>query len=253
MNKKAVRFILILLGIVVIVILSNITMRSLPVSVSEVRIDYKGGDTLVDRAYVVSKLHSKFGDLAKKKRKEVHAEQLEAYLMQQNFISKANVFLSLTGKLNIDIVQNRAIVRVYTSNGGQFYIDDDMQVCSSDFPKAANVIIASGELKGVPKAKSALDTAAFPQYHTIYNVAKIISEDDILRNQIDQIFFSKKEGLQLIPKVGDYVILLGQAGHEKEKLNKLHYLYKDGFSKHGWDNYSLVDLKFENQVVCTRK
>ena len=57
----------------------------------------------------------------------------------------------------------------------------------------------------------------------------------------------------MLPKVGDYVILLGSTESMEEKLNKLHYLYKYGFSKHGWDNYSEVNLEFNNQVICTRK
>ncbi len=253
MNKRAIRFFLILLGIIVVVVCANITMRNLGIAQININIDYKGGDVLIENQDVTRILGKKFGNLSSKKRKEVHSEEIEAYLLQRNMIAEANVFLSLTGKLNIDIVQNKPIVRVYNKNGGQFYIDDSMRVCNSNLKRAANVIVANGELDGLPQVKKELDTTAFPLYHKLYEVADIVSKDDILKNQIDQIFYSKKDGFQLIPKVGDYVILLGDGTSAKERLRKLHYLYKDGFSKHGWDNYSLVNLIFDNQVICTRK
>ena len=253
MSRKAIRVLLILFAIVVIVVLANITMRNLGIATIEIKIDYKGGDTLISNGDVLKTVERKFGKLSSKKRKEIHCEEIETYLLQQNLISTANVFLTLGGTLNMDVSQNRMLVRVYNTSGGQFYLDCDEQVCSASFRGAANVIIASGELVGLPKPKSLLDTISFRRYHEIYKIARFIEQDNVLRNQIDQIYFSKKDKFQLIPKVGDYVILLGEADMLEERLRKLHYLYKEGFTKYGWNNYSLVNLRFDNQVVCTRK
>lgn len=253
MNRKAIRFLLVLFAIIVIVVLANITMRNLSIARVDVTVDYKGGDTLISTNDVVKTVERKFGKLSLKKRKDVHSEDIEAYLLQQNLISNANVFLTLGGELNIDVSQNRMLVRVYNLSGSQFYLDCDEQVCQSSFDGAANVIVASGDLNGMPKYKTSLDTVDFPIYHDIYKIAKFIEQDNVLKNQIDQIYFSKKDKFQLIPKVGDYVILLGEADRLEERLRKLHYLYKEGFTKYGWDNYSLVNLRFDNQVICTRK
>lgn len=253
MNKKAIRFLLVLFSIVMLVILANITMRNLGIAQIDVKIDYKGGDTLISGDDVMKTVERQFGKLSSKKRKEIHCEEIESYLLRQNLISTANVFLTLSGTLNVDIVQNRMLVRIYNTSGGQFYLDYNEQVCSALFRGAANVIIASGELRGMPMSKSFLDSVSFPIYHEIYKIASLIERDNILRNQIDQIYFSKKDKFQLIPKVGDYVILLGETDRLEERLRKLHYLYKEGFTKYGWNNYSLVNLKFDNQVVCTRK
>ena len=244
---------LVLFSIVMLVILANITMRNLGIAQIDVKIDYKGGDTLISGDNVMKTVERQFGKLSSKKRKEIHCEEIESYLLRQNLISTANVFLTLSGTLNVDIVQNRMLVRIYNTSGGQFYLDYNEQVCSALFRGVANVIIASGELRGMPMSKSFLDSVSFPIYHEIYKIASLIERDNILRNQIDQIYFSKKDKFQLIPKVGDYVILLGETDRLEERLRKLHYLYKEGFTKYGWNNYSLVNLKFDNQVVCTRK
>ncbi len=253
MNRKAIRFFIVVISIVVVVVVANITMRNLGIAQLNINIEYNGGDALLEEDDVSRMLKKKFGNLFDQKRKDIHSEEIEAFLLKQNLVSEANVFLSLTGKLNVNIVQNKVIVRVYGKGGEQFYLDDKMQVCKVSLRKAANVIIASGDLLGKPDAKKQLDTLRFPLYYNVYKIAKQINEDDILRNQIDQIYYSKKDDFQLIPKVGDYVILLGDIDRLEENAKKLHYLYKDGFTKHGWDNYSLVNLKFDNQVICTRK
>ncbi len=252
MNRNLLKFLLILLAIAFIVVLANITMRNLPVSDCKVKIEYRGCDELLEERDIAKMVQKKFGRVKGKKRKEVHCEMIEEYLVQQNLISMANVYLSLNGDLNFEITQSNPIVRISNSNGEQFYLDSDKFVCELKNGKAANVIVASGELTGRPKIKQQIDTT-FIVYNEIFEIVNQINQDEILRNQIDQIYYSKKDKFQLIPKVGDYVILLGGTDSLKEKLKKLHHLYKDGFTKHGWDNYSLVNLTFDNQVVCTRK
>ena len=253
MNKKVLRFILILATMVAIVVFANITMRNLNVSAINIEIEYGGKDELIGKADVTKMLQSKFGDISKKKRKEIKSEEIEEYLVQRNFISAANVYLTLGGDLKLEIEQSNPIVRVCNSNGYQFYIDTNKQVCKLKKGRAANVIVASGELQGQPKLKEAIDSVSYPVLNDVYKIVELIEQDEVLKNQIDQIYYSKKDKFQLLPKVGDYVILLGGIDSLEGKLKKLHYLYKDGFVKHGWDNYSFVDLTFINQVVCTRK
>ena len=127
MNKKVLRFILILVAIVAIVVFANITMRNLNVSAINIEIEYGGKDELMGKADVTKMLQSKFGDISKKKRKEIKSEEIEEYLVQRNFISAANVYLTLGGDLKLEIVQSNPIVRVCNSNGYQFYIDTNKQ------------------------------------------------------------------------------------------------------------------------------
>lgn len=253
MNKKLLYFIAILVAVVAIVVLSNITMRNLKVSAINIEIEYGDKDVLIDKTDIVKMLQSKFGNILEKKRKEIKSEEIEEYLEQRNLVSNANVYLTLGGELKLEIVQRSPMVRVCTSSGYQFYIDSNKQVCKLKNGRAANVIVASGELKDQPKQGDSIDSVSYPVYNQIYEIVWLIDQDEVLRNQIDQIYYSAKDKFQLLPKVGDYVILLGGIEFLEDKLKKLHHLYKEGFVKHGWDNYSFVDLTFENQVVCTRK
>ena len=180
-------------------------------------------------------------------------EEIEKYLGTQNMIESANVFLTLTGKLYIKIEQNIPLLRIYCRDGKEFYIDHNAEICNTVNGRAANVLIASGDINEKLELGQIIDSIKEPITHNVYKIAKNIVSRDILANQIDQIYYSKKNGFELLPKVGDYVISLGGTNDLDKKLNKLVYLYKEGFTKYGWDEYSYINLQFKNQAICTKK
>ena len=70
MTKK-LKDILIRTGVVLLVIVTNITMKNLPVSKIEIEILYKGSDKLITENQVHALLIKKYGDFTKYKRKEL--------------------------------------------------------------------------------------------------------------------------------------------------------------------------------------
>jgi cell division protein FtsQ len=150
-------------------------------------------------------------------------------------------------------MQNNPILRIINSNGTQYYIDDEGNICNILRHKAANVLIANGDIKENLKGLQKIDSSQTPITYNIYTLTTIIRKVTILYNQIDQIYYVKNGTYELLPKVGDYVIKLGDMDKIDDKLIKLNNLYKEGFSEFGWDNYSEVKLEFEGQAVCVRK
>ena len=73
MNKK-LKFILIIVGIILLIIATNVTMKNLPVSKVEIEMIYKGEDQLIAKEQVQSVLNKKYGNLTNYKRKEIKTE-----------------------------------------------------------------------------------------------------------------------------------------------------------------------------------
>ena len=71
--------------------------------------------------------------------------------------------------------------------------------------------------------------------------------------QIDQIYINENNEVQLIPRVGDHLIVLGNFDRYEQKLEKLRKFYLFGLNETSWNIYSKIDLRFKDQVVCTRK
>ena len=74
-----------------------------------------------------------------------------------------------------------------------------------------------------------------------------------MNNQIEQICVFPNKEVELIPRVGRFRIVLGALDDFEEKLNKLRLFYDQAIPKVGWDKYSVIDLKYKNQIVCTKK
>lgn len=81
----------------------------------------------------------------------------------------------------------------------------------------------------------------------------MLREDDFWDALIEQIVVDRGEEIILIPKVGNFRIILGEVGNAEEKMEKLRLFLKDGIVRKGWNVYKEINLKFDNQVVCVRK
>jgi cell division protein FtsQ len=68
----------------------------------------------------------------------------------------------------------------------------------------------------------------------------------------EQIYVGDDFEIELIPKVGNHKILIGNIENLDDKFSRLLLFYKQGLMRKGWENYSVINLKFKNQVVCTK-
>jgi cell division protein FtsQ len=59
--------------------------------------------------------------------------------------------------------------------------------------------------------------------------------------------------IELVPRVGQHIIYLGQIDGYEEKLERLLIFYEKGLSQTGWNQYTGISLKYKDQVVCTKK
>ena len=57
----------------------------------------------------------------------------------------------------------------------------------------------------------------------------------------------------LIPRVGNQRIHFGMLVNSTEKLANLYQFYKQAMPVKGWQTYSDISLKYNNQIVCTKK
>lgn len=188
---------------------------------------------------------------------------LERKVRNMPEVLSAEVYRDLHGSLNIDVVQRKPLVRIFTRQGDSYYIDELGYFMPLSEYYTARVPVASGNIHitypvgtSMGHIKAIMDNDSIAKRSMIDDVfilCKRLQEDEFWRAQTEQIFVNKDRELELIPKLGDHVILLGDASDLDKKLRKLMAMYKGGFATKGWDKYKTINLKFENQIVCTRK
>jgi len=261
-RKKILVSLFVIIFLILIVVGANIFVQNQNINSVEISIKYGKSDTIINQKEISANLLSNYGDFLKKQRKNIDEEQIEAYLLSNPYIEQAEVYQTLKGSLVIKLKQREPIVRIYTLKGLQYYIDKIGKIIPITSMESTDVVVANGniDVNAALLSKKQLDTIDIDAkkglektLSKIYYLAQQLSNDTILNYQIDQIYIPVKGNYELIPKIGNYIIRIGDTQDVKEELIKLDYLYKEGFSRCGWDNYKVVDLRFRNQVVCTKK
>lgn len=91
----------------------------------------------------------------------------------------------------------------------------------------------------------------------LINFVKFVSNDDFWGAQIVQINLVAKGNevdpyVEIVPRVGDQVIMLGDLEGYDTKLDKMMSFYRNAVEYEGWQKYSYINLEYENQIVCTQ-
>ena len=84
-------------------------------------------------------------------------------------------------------------------------------------------------------------------------LAQYLHSNDLWNAQIEQIHVAANEEIQLVPRVGDHIIVLGRPGNYAHKFGKLQTFYKKALTEVGWERYSHINVDYSDQVVATKK
>ena len=213
----------------------------------------------VDEVEIKNILNNNFNTPISNKIGNINAFEIEKYLNEQDFIENAEVYISIDGKLVINLLQRIPILRVFTSTGS-FYIDNKGKVLPVSEKFTAHVPVATGEINlnfsdllELTK-KGNYDSTLVPKvYSDLFKLSKFIHSNSFWAAQIEQVYVDKESEFELIPRVGNHTIVIGEVYDLESKFNKLMLFYEKGLSKTGWNEYRKINLKFKDQVVCTKR
>ena len=188
---------------------------------------------------------------------------LEKALNSHPAIENADVAVDVNGDVTVNVTQRTPLVRVFNADGESYYIDDKSKLMPLSDKYTARVLIASGTIIE-PYAQryqfSVNDIAKSELFSKvsvlddIYALSTYIAKDSVLASLIHQINVTNDQELELYPSIGNHKIIFGEAKDIEEKFNKLKLFYTEGLNKtDGWNKYSTINIKYKNQVVCTKK
>lgn len=230
---------------------------------SDVRIAVldSSGYSFVEKDDIDGIIHDKFGELRGQTMGSINTALLEKIINNNPFVAAAEVFSTVDGKLNIDVEQRRPIVRILNYDHESFYIDDKGSFMPMSDKFTARVPVANGYIFDKESERNVrvfdgdpADTSLhLSRIEQVYKVAAYIYRHDFWNAQIEQVYVNADGDMELIPRVGSHTILLGDDQDVDEKFEKLLLFYKEGLNKTGWNKYSMINLKYKDQVVCTKK
>lgn len=171
---------------------------------------------------------------------EVSCRAIEKALNEVPLVAGSECYKTLSGHVVMAVKCRRPILRVIADSGDSFYLDDSGEVIDQ-IAKPAYIPVATGHISR--------DFAR----QELLTLAQFLRADDLWNAQIEQIYVTPREEIELVPRVGDHTIVLGRPGNYAYKFDKLRTFYEKGLSEVGWDRYSRINIDYNNQVVGTKK
>lgn len=181
---------------------------------------------------------------------EIDYNRLEQIIENNPFAEKSEIVLSPTGDVDVYVQPRLPILRIINKNGVGFYIDKQGKKLPLSDKFTARIPVATGNIFDSGMNEDFSDSALTKK---LYQLASFINQDSFLNALTEQIFITDENEFELVPKIGNHIILLGDVNDLQEKTEKLHSFYCDGLNHVGWQQYSFVNLKFKNQVYATRR
>ena len=210
---------------------------------------------IIDEEDIKKIVFKEYKDLLGSTFDSVDLSALEKKIESHPSVKNAEVFKKINGVLAVKLEQKIPIVRVMPLMGSNFYIDKEGSLMPVSNMGSARVPVVNGNIKYIYKGKSITvnnDTSITETLKDIYKIGKKISEDKFLKAQIEQIYVKSNGEYELIPKVGNHIVLLGDAYNYEKKLDYLKHFYINNLKKEGWRSYNYINLKYKNQIVCTK-
>lgn len=169
---------------------------------------------------------------------KVVLNKLEKILNEHNMIQKSEVFVSIDGVLKAMVIQRTPIGRIFDEEGS-FYIDS----------------------KGFKMPLSGIQTARLPlvlgeitkeNEKGMYDLLWFIYNDDFLKKNITGIEILPSGSLRMTNRNYNYEIEFGKTIEVARKFDNYKAFFQKAVHDTLIDKYKVINLKFTQQVVCTK-
>ena len=184
---------------------------------------------------------------------------IEKVILQNPYVASAQVYITEEGGCVMRIEQREPALKII--GRGQMYQLDrngvEMPV-NTDYP--VHLRVAAGHIPFAPRygldVNQIPDTSSMAVLKHLFHINRFLEEDAFWNALFEQIYVTFGMEYELIPKVGGQLIRLGKIKDSRDLTDKMHRLklfYLKGMGQEGWRQYSVLNLKYKNQVVATKK
>lgn len=245
-------------GIGYMVIFTNLEHRRAKCSGLDIEVLKVDEDSLITHKQVKDLINNHFDSLTERSLESISISKIEETLKNDPFIKEVDVFVTMNRKVKVKILSYNPLVRVIINGSQSFYLDSKGYFVPVKPHHPMHVVLTNGNINTrIPDSAIAQNLHFkklnnFSVIEEIFNLAKQISANQFLNAQVEQIYRNQDNEYELIPKIGDQLIILGAASKVERKLKKLEAIYTQAIPKSGWKTYKAINLKYENQVVCSK-
>ncbi|WP_422090322.1 cell division protein FtsQ/DivIB [Tenacibaculum ovolyticum] len=208
--------------------------------IEETVVEFEAGDNNFLTHSIVDKLLIQNKEFVKNQPKRVvNLHFLETNVSENPYVEKAVVFLNVNGVLKTVIKQRKPIARIVDKNKS-YYIDK----YGIEIPLSVNFSARVPLVSGIKKSED---------INELIKLIKVIESNDFLVKEVIAIQKNAQNEYVFTVRSGSYKIIFGKLENENEKIKKLIAFYNKALVDKTIKNYKTINVKYHNQVVCTKQ
>jgi cell division protein FtsQ len=174
---------------------------------------------------------------------DITLKTVESRIKNKAYIKKGDVFKDLKGNLMVSVNLRRPVARVVNEKGEDQYIAEDGVFLPISKKFTSRVVLVSGI--NTEDYKSITDLNP-----DVFEMINFVNEDPFWKAQIAQIDIAKNGELVLYPQVTKQYVEFGTVENMETKFKRLKVFYKNILPQQGWNKYSRINLKYEDQIIA---
>lgn len=171
---------------------------------------------------------------------EIDLEKTEATLLLHPLVGKVQCYKTGGDLLRINLSSKVPLVRVINNRGNDFYVDSRGEILTQH-SLAVQLPVATGYID-----------RQFAS-HQLLEVVRVLDHSEFWKAQVEQINVTRDGQIELVPRVGDHLLILGTADNVEDKLERLMNFYSKGLDNVGWNKYRSISVAYDGQVVCKKR
>ncbi len=206
--------------------------------------------SFVDEKDILQIIESTCGGKAEgQKLSRFRLRAIETDLEKDPWIRDVEIFFDDNEQLQVKVKEREPVARVFTTGGNTFYLDTAI----SRLPLSEKFSARLPVFTGFPSDVIILSQADSNLLRDIVKISLVMEKDSFRMAAIDQVDITPQRRFEMIPKVGNSLLVFGDASDVDSKFDRLKLFYKNVLPKSGLNYYSRISLEFSNQVVAKRR
>jgi cell division protein FtsQ len=225
-----------------------------------INIRYNNADIFITEKQITDFVEAT-GKLETQPIERINIAALKKRIEEHPYTSQVNVKTSIDGVLKISILQREPIARIFNQDGDTYYIDREGVLLPIINGTSSRLITASGYIgqaytnegrfRLADKKTDSIELASNPLFK-VYKMVLFIEKKPFLKAMTEQIYINARGEIEIIPKAGDQVVIFGDIDRMEEKFTYFKSFYRNAMNTGGWNKYATINLKYKNQVVCSK-
>ena len=206
-----------------------------------------GSPRFMDEEEITGMIEKSGEPILGQKLSAINIEKLEKKLSTFTTLDNVEIYRKIVaqgstfnGTLIINVDERTPVLRMKNARE-DYYLDHEGIKIPVSSKYIERILIATGQFQDDNERNQLLKMSDF------------VNNDEFWRAQIEQVLIQPNGDLYLIPQVGDYLIEFGKPDDYRVKFRNLKAVYQQGFKNFGWNKYKTISVKYQNQVVCTKK